>query len=157
VDVRPALIALGIVVAAASVAAAALLLDGGDDWRTYRNERFGYEIRYPPDWPIDIRNPQPGDDFESQRVAFTRDPNRVIASVNFQGDWCTTGRPQVREITVSGVPGQEYVCYDEGQRDPFQLVLHLPDRNGRSYTVLSQSRTDFATVEKIVRSFRFLE
>src|SRR5262245_14313315 len=43
-----------------------------DGWKTYRNERFKYEFRYPPDWNVvGGREPQPGDDFLMQYVVIS--------------------------------------------------------------------------------------
>ncbi len=27
------------------------------DWKTYKNAKYGYEIKYPGDWPVDAKNP----------------------------------------------------------------------------------------------------
>ncbi len=103
-----------------------------DGWKAYRNERFKFEIKYPPTWAIERDDP-PADlqpemptkytSFIDKAVStpdlatpFTSSnpsrvfPSKAVAWVNPQGDWCLQ-RTTETEITVSGVKGIEYVCY----------------------------------------------
>jgi len=95
----------------------------GDAWQTYRNERFKYEFRYPPDWKIIYEFESLDQTGEHQTVVFAREwpspsapgvrprPN-VFASVNLPGGSCEgVSRSEQREITVSGVTGVEYNCF----------------------------------------------
>ena len=149
-----------------------------DAWKTYRNAAYGYEVRYPRDWLIEARDPELGDDFETQYVVISKGVGQievqvavahVLVAVNFQGDWCTAGRVgAAREISVSGMRGQEYICLiGEGsdcqprpacEREPQNIVRYFAGARGKqNYTVWSKLLGELATVRKIIESFRFLE
>jgi hypothetical protein len=107
--------------------------DAGDGWKTYRNERFKYEIRMPPSWELERENGgdlQPG--LPTHWISFidrtvpTPDlsqprsmsspplvyPARLVAWVNPQGDWCTsTLKIERQAITIGGVNGEKAFCY----------------------------------------------
>jgi len=102
-----------------------------DGWKTHRNERFKFEITYPPTWEV-ARNEgvelMPGvpawtTEFVDRAVPtpdVTRprsvsDPPLVFPPsaqvlINPQADWCLQ-RTTRTEITVSGVSGTEAVCF----------------------------------------------
>src|SRR3954467_8247501 len=72
-----------------------------DGWKTYRNERFRYEFRYPPDWQVIYEVESLDQSREGQTVIVARErpfPSapgawplpHVFAAVNFQGDWCVS-------------------------------------------------------------------
>jgi hypothetical protein len=155
-----------------------------DDWQTYRNEQYGYQVRYPSDWSITReRNPQPGDDFEAQSIDLSNGTERVLVSVNFQGDWCIGVGVHIEkeEVTVSGITGQDYTCY-QGDLAPcgppsactaaiqtaqanarapgakvVGIVRYFPGAKGkRNYWIGSEPKEDPVTVRRIVESFRFL-
>jgi hypothetical protein len=109
------------------------LKDAGDGWKTYRNERFGYEIRYPLTWQVDRES---GGDVQSgppthwisfiDRTVPTSDsteprtmaspplvnPARLVVWVNPQGDWCMgTLKIERQPVSVDGVPGEKAFCY----------------------------------------------
>jgi hypothetical protein len=148
---------VGAAVATAAVYAVAIRGEGGDGWKTYRNQQFGYEIRYPPDWTIAVRDPLPTDDFEYQDVDFAHGPDSAGVTVNFQGGWCESGACPTRDINVSGVAGREYLWdWDEdGAVDV--AVRHFGHVEGdRNYTVMGRIVSDRATVERIIETFRFM-
>jgi hypothetical protein len=148
---------------------------GGDAWETYRNRDYGYEVRYPQDWTIEVRDPQPDDDFETQSVRLVRDATDltraewspgVLVVVNLQGGWCETDRVETHPITVSGVEGEEYVCYQPNwpctpepacREQPVFIGRFFEEMDGRPrYAVLGQTEDDVDSVRRIVESFRFL-
>jgi hypothetical protein len=115
------LLAIPLIAAIAYISYDRYLKDDGDGWLTYRNERFKYEFRHPPDWKVaGGREPQPGDDFVTQNVLFSPakrvnqslwpSPN-VAAYINFQGDLCGAGGHRGTPIEVTGVRGTETTCY----------------------------------------------
>jgi hypothetical protein len=142
---------------------ALVVLPFGDAWHTYRNESFGYEIRYPPGWRVvDARDPLPDDDFLTQSITLrpmtAAALPRVTVAVNFQGDWCTTGKIEMANLVVSGVPGSRYDCDQDSDGHNDELVVFI--RTGPEAVtwwiggIWTQDH-DARTVEKVVRSFRF--
>jgi hypothetical protein len=152
-----------------------------DRWETYRNDFYGYEIEYPADWQIEIgeRLEDPDSDFETQGVRITNGTKeegrgRVLAYVNFQGDWCTTGRSEQAEVTVSGIRGVETRCFwpedwpctpePECRENPYEIVRRFEGaRGGYDYTILGSvgsgggSAEESDTVRSIVETFRFVD
>ncbi|HLF72550.1 MAG TPA: hypothetical protein VI759_10405 [Dehalococcoidia bacterium] len=174
-------------IAVAAAVAFVLLDNDGDGWKTYRNDRYGYEVRYPPEWHLDVgeRLVDPVDDFETQSVRFRKgappDPNAPLAGaehgaaivaiyVNFMGDWCLgQGIPHTeRSMDVSGVPGIEYTCYGRQSQpcqpepacygEPIETVYFFEIVPGRqNYTIFAGLREDDETARRILQSFRFID
>ncbi len=143
---------------------ALLAEDRGDGWETYRNEKYGYQFRYPPDWFLEAGAGQVNEGIEIQYTSVTRGDDRVLIGVNFQGGWCefvgpATGKQEVVDILVSGTPGKEYVCYAaDGDFQPDSVVRHFEEvRSQRNYVVFSEPQGEVATVRKIIESFQFLD
>lgn len=125
-----------------------------DGWWTYHSDRFGYELRLPPDWKIIYESESLDQNGEMQTVVISPTPPtspgtwpvpHIFAAVNFQGGWCESTRNESRDIIVSSVAGTEVSCYWNGamgQCDPSPQCSDLPwtllrrfDRNGRKYRV----------------------
>ena len=176
------LVAAGAVLAAVATAFVITKLFDGDDtddrWLTYRNDFYGYEIKYPSDWQIELsdRLEDPDSDFATQGVRITNGPEldsqgRVLAIVNFQGGWCETARVETRAITVAGVEGVEYTCFHhptvpcspepDCRTIPIEFVWYFEGAKGRiNYAILAntgQNHTEVDTVMAIVESFRFTD
>jgi hypothetical protein len=104
--------------------------DDGDGWKTYRSDRFKYELRLPPRWEVeretggdlkpglptrhtvyvDRSAPDEPVPASSDQPTPKRAP-RVTVWVNPQGDWCTsTTGMTTTDIAVDGVKGKEMVC-----------------------------------------------
>ena len=111
--------------------------DGPNDgWKTYRSERFKFEIRYPATWELEresggdlkpgmpthwisFMDPTvPTPDISQPRSASSPPlifPPRVVAWVNPQGDWCTSStKVEKHSVTINGVQGEEHFCYLTG-------------------------------------------
>src|SRR3990172_1079721 len=117
---------------------ALLISEPNVTWREYSNTKFEYQLRYPSNWSIEIRDPQPGDDFEYQHIRLSHEAGIVLVAVNFQGGWCETGALTSREIAVSGVHGTEDICQIAGEEAPRSIVRYFPGAKGkRNYTVWS--------------------
>jgi hypothetical protein len=126
-------------------------------WNTYTNPTFGYRVRYPDGWTVAVRDPQPGDDFESQSIRVSKGTASVLVVVNLQGAWCESGRRQEKQaIVVSGFNGVEWRCWLDGQSEPYQIVRHFEDVKSRTYTALGNAGGERVNVEAIVESFEFL-
>jgi hypothetical protein len=143
-----------LLVALATIGSTACLFNGdeddGDGWLTYRNVEFQYEIAYPPQWSIEIRDPQPGDDFVYQYVRFTSGDASVSMTLNFQGDWCMGTGISKRPIVVDGVEGIESICSDLSVRH-FERAI-----DGNNYTLFAQPNLEDPPLRQMVESFRFL-
>jgi hypothetical protein len=131
-----------------------ILVEGEDEgrgWVTYTNERFRYEVSHPPDWHIDIHDPQPTDGFLTQGIRIEGKDAAALVWINFQGGWCETGPMAREQISVSEVSGTEDEC-------PLMLVRHFPDFDGLPYTAMANwfvEGEDGEVAREIVRSFRF--
>ena len=180
---RIVLATLGLAAAAVAAVLALQLGDDGDGWLTYRNDEFGYEFRYPPDWRIEIRPPlhdvETNVDVQGVNVWKGNDAEptaRVLVVVNFYGGWCETGRvQQQRNVEVSGVTGREWTCYLEPfpcqpmpgcWTTPYAIVRYFDNAKGQDNHIAlgavnvqagEDTSAEADTVRKIVESFRFVD
>ena len=157
-DVAQAVVPLIVAIGVGTFIGARALRNDGDSWLTYRNEVYGYVIKYPKSWDIEASDPIfDADGFELQITRITRRPDEVRVYVNFQGGWCESGACPRRDIVVNEVAGTEYLWdWDEDGR-PNEIVWHFPDVRGRNYTVMGRVESDLELVFEIVMSFRFLK
>jgi len=125
-----------------------------DDWALYRNADFHYELKYPRDWSIEIRDPQPDDDILTQSIRLLDQNATVIVAANFQGGWCESGTRSESPITVSGIQGRKFECGGIDQ----PIVLYFHNVKGMpNYVVIGWSAEDIQTVQAIIESFKFLD
>ena len=144
------------------------LVFGGDDdgWTTYRDQEYGFEIRYPEGWTAAERA-GPGvrlvPDANIADPLVDRQAPAVIVILDSEGDWCGSGRIESRPITVSGVRGEEHSCYPPDDLclpapgcEPTTIVRFFQGRDGTVYRVLGQTDGDVDMVRRVVQSFRFI-
>ena len=127
-----------------------------EDWKTYTNEDYTYNLLIPSNWTVSTYN--------SKTEIEIKDVNNLrritIYSFNdpeFGGDWCN-GSIDIREesILISGYQGTKYTCYNEDKNTPGGIVLHFPNINAkRSYHLEANIVNDFDTIDRIVKSFTF--
>jgi hypothetical protein len=169
------LVVLGLLMAGCDDLADIGLEDAG--WKTYRNADFGYEVSYPREWQVEVRDPQPDDSVETQWVRVSGKSTRrdvapsdesVLVAVNFQAGWCNgAARVETKEIAVGGVPGIEYDCYHVGpecrpqpncQAQPYGIVRFFEGAQGKqNYIVIGDPTSDPLLVRRIIETFRFVE
>jgi hypothetical protein len=139
----------------------------GDGWKTYRDERFKYEIRFPSTWNLDRDDggqltpelttrytsfldstvPTPNLTTPQSGMYPARFPTKAVVWVNPQGDWCLQ-RVTETEIIVDGVVGKELTCYWYGInvencvpqpkcREQPLGLMRIFDRGGDKFWVLA--------------------
>ena len=157
-----------------------------DGWWTYRSERQGYELRFPPDWRIIYEAESLDQQGARQTVIVSpTQPSspgvwplpHVFAAVNFQGDWCvSTLGVTTTAIEVGGIKGEEHVCWLKGpvadNCTPKPRCIDVPwgimrefKRSDRSFWIFSDvdvsldenAAAAYETTRKIIQSFRFVD
>jgi hypothetical protein len=135
-----------------------LSADEGDAWVTYRNQAFHYEISYPPDWTIEVRDPRPGDDFLTQWVNLSRGEADVQVTVNFQGGWCESGYCDHSEIEVAGVHGTQDLWDWDLDGSVNWAVRHFPEaRDQSNYTIIATPGGELELTLRVLDTFTFLD
>src|SRR4051812_27137342 len=94
----------------------------GDGWQTYRNERFKFEIRLPPNWRVEREGAtssesRPGVTGINVRFADPAHPSdsgqalhAEVSIIPGGRDWCVSSDPLIesRDIMVGGLKGSEH-------------------------------------------------
>ena len=128
-----------------------------DEWKTYNNEKYGFEFQYPIDWTFNIR---PSDDFlPAETYSILKGNNRIsVYPEGMYGDGkidlskCTTIK-----ITVAGKNASRFSCKDDGiiwlsevrfetplsGREGFTIFLGNYDSNSESIEIFNQILSTF--------------
>jgi len=159
----PGPIALTLLVLTATVVLAAAffaLKDEPAQANRYVNTEHGYEFTYDEGWTLAEGQTSCDPQFCNQVTELTAEGTEVYFFVNFNGGWCeSTQNMQRRDIQVSGLKGEEFICPGfgirdaSGTRDAIIWHLQVPDAD-TNYVVIGQASPGALDgVEDIVRSF----
>ncbi|TSC78437.1 MAG: Uncharacterized protein G01um101433_244 [Parcubacteria group bacterium Gr01-1014_33] len=127
-------------------------------WKTYRNEKYGFEVRYPESWEIEVSNQR---EVKGIFVSFERKSIEVIALGVFEGTISAdivnkiSPRPELKKIAVNGI--QMFGLTHSGHQTPYDLYF---ERNGRVYYFTESfagREGDREIIEAIVTTFKFIK
>src|SRR3989344_1188639 len=149
------------------------------DWKTYKNDEYGYEIKYPNDWYVkEIEqgiveggvyfSPHRPDEIETGGIAFTNEALSVsIDSIiqessllKFAGNYLNLSvatKFEIENIKISEIDGikVKIVCEGVGCDNPHWFVVN----NNNIYIFNSNlsSKDKIDSFEKILSTFKFIE
>ena len=157
-----------------------IIEDETADWKTYRNEEYGFEIKYPKEWTF-LEVPQ------YQRVHFYSDGKQrtefeymdsgeVTVYYNLEesaSEWIKEKAEQEKEISVDSKPAIQYIKVKGGQDPTFPTILStivVIEYKERIYSIhfethrYSTEKNEFlSTIEnqeifnQMLSTFKFLE
>jgi hypothetical protein len=70
------------------------------DWKTYRNEKYGLEFKYPPEWPNSIEDRN----VNAQYASWWPERDRASTSISFGGSDCSTGTATIEVVEHNTEP-----------------------------------------------------
>jgi len=126
-------------------------------WTTYRNEKYGFEVKYPTAWKIDVSDLRDGKGID---VSFNRGETDILRLVVFEGtiEADVLGRfgerPKTRHFVLNGI---DMVGLPHGNYETeYELFF---ERNGYVYHFgesFFAQKGDGKIINTIVGSFKFV-
>lgn len=147
-------------------------------WKTYTDTTYGYEISYPRDWEVKMRDPESVDDFPRPIFDFSGETTRkydgskseelLRVEVNTDDTWCDeAASTRTTEIVVDGHPGYETLCFRAAESCepepncwalPYGIVRHFNAISDLpSLTFISEPTTDSFLVRRMLDTLRFID
>jgi hypothetical protein len=129
-----------------------------EEWTTYRNPMFDYEIDYPADWELTTQDPRREDAIKVQLAQLSNGKDSVLVTVNMPAPICGEAvRLGVKPVEVEGAKGRQFEC-PTGPTTANQIVRDFGEVAASTrVTVLGQPGGSVGTVRRIVESFRFAD
>jgi len=136
-------------------------------WKTYTNEKYQYEIKYPADWKQVGDEPEfnaPDYEVSAAKVTVEVDPDKktLAASIDFLGLYEGVGASIIDSsaATFAGNPGHKIVFTIEDGNEIFKIMQILTSKNNAEhaliYEALEEKYNDhLKTAQEMIDSFKF--
>lgn len=145
-------------------------VDETANWKIYRNEEYGFEMRYPSDWSVEEKNSyrgvvrlyNPKSSFTSFEVVTGINPDRLTLDEWFTKSTVIQGRPTIeasaKPITINSV---KFYKLDSGLLEfpnpVFKAFTSNPQRQILIIVANAETRNDIIVLERILSTFRFFD
>jgi len=144
------------------------LPDETANWKTYRNEEYGFEFKYPSDWPIDNEAPR---DESVIVVVLSRISEKFGREMIYVGVWDTKTNiwntfeeflnrrrldHPIEDIVIGQTIKAKRIYIPQGQDGPFNIVAfeHMGKIYEFSATCAKESSVQY---DQILSTFKFTE
>ena len=133
-------------------------------WQTYRNDEFGFEVRYPAWWvedtgDVNLVNPESGSSFQ---VTNNGNPDNLSLDEWFKQAVLISGRPTVKavaeRIMINGVPAYKLES-ELSPPNPLFEVVAVANSQGDVFSIYAyyNVQEDAEILNQILATFRFVE
>lgn len=136
-------------------------IDDTADWKTYRNDLYGYEFKYPSDWTLaDGKDIGISDMFNYVRIRKSL-KNNEYAEISFDSskEKLDSSGQLVSTTTLDGVEWTNTRFNDgaPGQQAPHDSIFMQTTMNGRNYSISIYPEPIDELSNKILSTFKFID